>query len=632
MGRNKMESTDKDRTPNLIPENGPLDAMAWRDALARLHRVPLWNPATVEPDDPAASELRIQAVTAFLFLVLTALAMPTFLLGYGGNLAGTAISVVSFVGYAVAYALTLRGKRTAGAVLLLATVFLSAWASVLRLLEAPVHQVLVMITLFPLVVAAALGRSGVLWALAAANVTILLGLMVGRTEALLAYALGIFSSIGFAAFLSVAGSLRTMEQGRTHEAEKALARQVADQKALLDNLDEMVWTMDQDGTILARNRKAAHNFKGAFGYTIEPGQNWLEVVPDAVRKRTRESFERAMAGGSFTVERAFTIWGDPREVVVSYKPVRNDEDHVVGVTASARDVTDEKEAQRLREASIRQETEIGELRQQEATRKELLSTASHELATPLTPIKLQLAVFRRKHGDTLTEDQVQSLDILERSTDRLASLAGDILDVARLESHRMKLRFTEFDLCSLLESEMRLMQPFADGRVITLVRDCPSEPVRVKADEGRMGQVVANLLSNAIKFSSQGGTITLRCRAIDGTTGESTEGTTDGSPDDGDGPTGDPGPTMGGQVEVSVTDDGRGITADGLERLFQPFSQVHDPDLAVGGTGLGLFICKGVVEGHGGRIEARSDGPGKGATFTVRIPRSPGPSDPGPTP
>lgn len=563
--------------------------MAWRAILARLRGSRLWNPDGGE--GPEQSERRIQAATALLFLVFSTVATPLFLLGYGGGPVGFWISLLAVAGYGLAYGLTMRGQQGPGAFLLLLTVFASVWVSVLRLVGGPAHEPLLVLTLIPLGMAAALGRNRVLWILAAANVGILVGLMAARMTAALAYSLGVFTSLAIAILLSVGGSLRDQERRRAQQAESGLERRMADQKALLDNLDEMVWIMDRDGTVLARNDKAANSFEGAFGYAFQEGDNWFEVVPDERQEQARASFERVLAGESFHLQRTFNIHGQPRDLDVSYRPVRDDAGEAIGVSVSARDVTEEKETQRLREATIRQEAEIGQLREREALRKELLSTASHELATPLTPIKLQLAVFRRRHADEMTEEQLRSLEVLERSTDRLATLATDILDVARLESRRMRFRFGPFDLCQVLRNEARLMEPYAKGGSITIEQDCPATPVEVVADEGRIGQVVANLLSNAVKFSREGGHVRLACQATE---------------DD---------------VTLTVEDEGQGIPPEGLERLFQPFSQVHDPDLAVGGTGLGLFICKGIVEGHGGTIEADSEGPGQGATFTVRLPR-----------
>ncbi|MCA1819117.1 MAG: HAMP domain-containing histidine kinase, partial [Halobacteriales archaeon] len=142
-------------------------------------------------------------------------------------------------------------------------------------------------------------------------------------------------------------------------------------------------------------------------------------------------------------------------------------------------------------------------------------------------------------------------------------------------------------------------QESAHERGVTLTVRA-SGPVPVEADHERLAQVLSNLLTNALKFTPAGGAVTLRVGA---------------------------GP--GGGAEVAVEDSGRGLTADEAARLFQPFSQVHDPgEVKEPGTGLGLYICKGIVEAHGGRIQVKSAGRAHGSTFTFELPARPPPDLP----
>jgi signal transduction histidine kinase len=227
-----------------------------------------------------------------------------------------------------------------------------------------------------------------------------------------------------------------------------------------------------------------------------------------------------------------------------------------------------------------------------------VNTISHELRTPLTPIKVQLHILKStKDG----ERAKKATEVLERNVARLAGLVDELLEVARIQAGTLKLAKTYVDLS---HSVQQALDSFVDvARQNGVDMQMRIEPdVQVLADPKRMQQVLYNLLGNALKFTEKGGRVEVELRR--------------------DGP----------NALVSVADTGAGLGREDMARLFEPFSQVHDVmEKTHAGTGLGLYICRGIVEGHGGRIWAESEGKGKGARFAFVIPlAAPGVQAPAP--
>jgi len=221
-----------------------------------------------------------------------------------------------------------------------------------------------------------------------------------------------------------------------------------------------------------------------------------------------------------------------------------------------------------------------------ALREEFIALASHELRTPLTPLKIQLQLLRRASSDP---ELPRHLDPVDRQVGRLAQLVEDLLDTSRLASGSWSLHYQRADLGALardvvvgLAPELEAAGCAADVRA--------SGAVDGQWDQARLQQVVANLVENAIKFGA-GKPIAVWVRG------------------DGD------------QVELEVTDQGVGVARDEQRRIFEPFERARQArDIA--GLGLGLYVVRTVVEAHGGRVGVRSE-PGRGSTFTVRLPRFP---------
>jgi signal transduction histidine kinase len=219
---------------------------------------------------------------------------------------------------------------------------------------------------------------------------------------------------------------------------------------------------------------------------------------------------------------------------------------------------------------------------------DLVAEFVHELRTPLASIGTATYLLLRPE---MSQEQRQlMIHNIHSETLRLNTLASSFLDLARLESGRVQFSLTCFDLAPLIDECIEIMQSKADECHITLELDIPSDFPQVEADRDKIKQVVLNLLSNAIKYNCLNGTVTIIARLA------------------------------GNNWTLSVRDTGRGIPVKALPHLFQKFYRVEASEGKVPGTGLGLSICKQIVSGHGGTIEVKSKY-GKGATFTIHIPR-----------
>ncbi|MHA7634613.1 sensor histidine kinase [Corallococcus sp. M7] len=237
-----------------------------------------------------------------------------------------------------------------------------------------------------------------------------------------------------------------------------------------------------------------------------------------------------------------------------------------------------------------------ELREAIAIRDQFLSMASHELRTPLTPLKATLDLLIRQLGSgpgMNPERQRDTIARLNRQVDRLTRLIGDMLDVSRLQSGRFTLTVAPMDVVALAREVVERVQSTRPERQGWVSLDVPEGPLMGRWDEQRLEQLVTNLVENALRYSPPETPVVVRVR-------EEPDG-----------------------VRVEVEDRGIGIPAESLPQLFTPFFRARNAaEHYAGGLGLGLAICREIVERHGGRIGARSDGPGRGTCFTVWLPRS----------
>ncbi len=220
---------------------------------------------------------------------------------------------------------------------------------------------------------------------------------------------------------------------------------------------------------------------------------------------------------------------------------------------------------------------------------EFIATVSHELRTPLNAILGWARLLET--GDLTKTEVLEAADVIERNVRAQAQLIDDLLDVSRITSGKLRLDLQTVDLPELVREAVSIIAPTATAKSIEL--DCVLDPDAgpVSGDADRLQQIVWNLLTNAVKFTSKGGNVQVRLiRAAS-------------------------------HVELTVIDDGQGMSADFLPHVFERFTQADSTNTRThGGLGLGLAITRHLVEAHGGWIRAFSDGPGTGATFSVHLP------------
>src|SRR6185312_6912787 len=296
--------------------------------------------------------------------------------------------------------------------------------------------------------------------------------------------------------------------------------------------------------------------------------------------------------------------------VVSYNATTfHDRERVLkGVFAAARDVTELK--------LIEQKLQLKNVELEEASRmkSEFLANMSHELRTPLNAI----IGFSEVLGDgligSLSDQQKKFIGDIFSSGKHLLSLINDILDLSKVEAGKMMLDLESVQIASLFENSLSIVKEKAHARHISLALNAPRELGSIRADGRKVKQIIYNLLSNAVKFSTDGGEVTLQATTVPRAEVGSLR----------DGAVGRVFPLADNQfaefLEISVTDGGIGISPEGLEELFKPFSQI-DSGLArkYQGTGLGLAMIKLLSELHGGTLAVESE-VGKGSRFTVWLP------------
>lgn len=260
------------------------------------------------------------------------------------------------------------------------------------------------------------------------------------------------------------------------------------------------------------------------------------------------------------------------------------------IIASIRDITDRKrEEEALRRLEIERE-KIRSLKETERLKDNFLSIISHELRTPLNAVMGFGSILDDEVVGSLNEQQHRLIMNMLESADRMLALVNNLLDYARMRAGKFQLAKGYIDYFSVVHHALEMLEPIADKKGIRFKTDI-LVPDKLFIDADKITQVFINLIDNAIKFSPKGSTILIR--------GRETET----------------------EFVAEVIDQGVGIPPEQLSKLFVPFQQL-DMSLTrpAGGSGLGLSICKGIIEAHGGHIEAISDGFGKGTTFRFTIP------------
>jgi PAS domain S-box-containing protein len=330
---------------------------------------------------------------------------------------------------------------------------------------------------------------------------------------------------------------------------------------------------DEDGEILAFN-DIAHE---QLGYTRAEFAELLLSDVDANEKPVdvrRHIADILSAGGAEYEVQHRTKSGEVRHVLVQTRPVEmGGRLRFLNVW---QDITQRKRAEdALREADRR--------------KTEFLAMLSHELRNPLAPIRNSIYLLERAAPGS--EQAARAKEVVRRQAEHLTRLVDDLLDVTRVSRGLVDLHRVRLDLRDVVRRTADDLHSVFEQSGVALRLDHAFAPVWVEADSTRLAQVVGNLLHNAVKFTPSGGEVTVGVAAA------------------------------AGQAELYVRDNGMGMEPGTIERMFEPFVQAEQ-NLArsKGGLGLGLALVKCLVELHGGRVRARSEGPGRGAEFVVSLP------------
>jgi protein-histidine pros-kinase len=245
----------------------------------------------------------------------------------------------------------------------------------------------------------------------------------------------------------------------------------------------------------------------------------------------------------------------------------------------------------LRETNLR-------LMAADRSKNQFLANMSHELRTPLNSIIGFSSVLLDSTREVITTRLYKFLENIHSAGNHLLELINDILDLSKIEAGKMELRADVFDLRDTIAAVERVMKGFAAEANVHIIATIDPEVPQVRLDEGRLKQILFNLLSNAVKFSPKGGPVRIEVHGV--------------AKEDS--------PIGVRSVRIDVADQGIGISADELERIFDEFYQTeHGRRARRGGTGLGLSLTRNFVELHHGTIEVKSK-PGEGSCFTLVLP------------
>lgn len=339
----------------------------------------------------------------------------------------------------------------------------------------------------------------------------------------------------------------------------------------------VIFAEASSGRIVLRNRQA-------LDLIGEPADHdeWLGFRHDGSQVADSEwPLERALRGEIVHGDEILYQRADGRRIWlrIDAAPVVGNEQNIVGGVVAFYDI-DHERAMSIENARLYQEAQ-----QANKAKDDFFAAVTHELRTPMTAI---IGWARLLKGENLASpDAIEAVDAITSSARLQAQLVDDLLDVSRIATGKLSLRRELLSLNSLIGEAVLATQPVAESKGLRL-RSKLGDDCRINADRGRMRQIIGNLLSNSMKFTPSGGLIEVSSSCTDGL------------------------------ACIVVRDSGRGIEPALLPHVFERFRQAKSAEQ--GGLGLGLNIVRSLVEMHGGDVRAESDGAGKGAAFTVRLP------------
>jgi PAS domain S-box-containing protein len=366
------------------------------------------------------------------------------------------------------------------------------------------------------------------------------------------------------------------------EAERALRNSQERLQMMVESVsDYAIFTLDLGGCITSWNTGAERVFGYSEGEVLGQSGSLLFTPEDRASGVPEREMETAGSTGRAGDDR----WHQRKDGSRFFAsgmvtPMHDAAGHLIGFTKVARDITERKRAEEaLTEADRRKD--------------EFLAMLAHELRNPLAPLRNAVQILRFRSGDVSTVERVR--EMMDRQVQHMTRLIDDLLDVSRITRGKIALRRERLDLSRLIRLNAEDHQQGFDAAGLTLKLQVSETPVWVLGDVARLTQVLDNLLENARKFTDRGGEV--RVRLV--------------------------GDEASGHAIVSVRDTGIGIEPRTIPGLFEVFAQAdRSLDRSRGGLGLGLPLLKGLIELHGGRVEAHSEGIGYGAEFIFWLPQA----------
>jgi PAS domain S-box-containing protein len=355
--------------------------------------------------------------------------------------------------------------------------------------------------------------------------------------------------------------------------------------SLLDNAEYSIISVDRHCTILLINAKLCDILFSLTGIVVETGYNVMDVLPASFREEFAELHRRAFTGEHFVHEKKIVVSGNAVDIELVFTPVTDENGKVLSVSIFGHNITERKKQE---EELIRQKTKAESAT---AAKSGFLATMSHEIRTPLNGV---IGMGRLLSDTPLTPKQQDYVDSLLLSGEALLSVINDILDYSKIESAKMELEEKPFAIRRCIEETFDLLSARAIEKKLSLQYSISRDvPTYIIGDIVRLRQILMNLVGNAIKFTPAG-KITVRVSAV------SWE-------------------NENYELLFSVKDTGIGIPKDKIGNLFQSYSQADKSTAGTyGGTGLGLMICKNLVNLMEGKIWVESDA-GKGSDFLFTI-------------
>ncbi len=378
------------------------------------------------------------------------------------------------------------------------------------------------------------------------------------------------------------------EVGRRKQAELALYHERERLRVTLESIGDAVIATDIGGRITFLNRvaEALTGWEGEEALGRPLGEVFV-IINEGTRAPIESPVDKVLRLGTVVPLANHTLLihrnGSETSIDDTAAPIRDEGKGMKGVVLVFHEITERRELER-------------QLRQADERKDEFLAMLAHELRNPLAPLRTGIEVLRKGTNAPGQFDRVS--EMMDRQVRHMTRLVDELLDVSRITRGRVDLRREPVDLIPTLEHAVEMVEEanLADGGV-ELTLDLPPDPLRLDGDATRLSQIFVNLISNAVRFTEPGGRVTVTARS-DGSSGD--------------------------QIVVKVRDTGIGITAGDLPDIFELFVQV-DRSLArtKGGLGLGLSVARRLTELHGGTLEARSEGLGKGSEFIVSLPGLP---------